>query len=444
MEGRVEEEGSGDLTASAARGGASRRLLARIGLVSLGTLLGFAIVEAGYRLHLHRTQPWWFLATQGLWYFEKSPFRYSEAFGYEYVPGSYHAGAAYEGRITACWDPIWDFAINALGNSGRIKGSYSEAELRILVFGDSFTQRPRPSPEGEPMTWPDFLQDLLQAERGRSVNVVNFGRDGYGILQMFDLAAAKVREWRPDVAIVAFITDDLTRGRFWRIPTVLDGRERILVSSVPDPHPSRESATDAFLVDSRATSAWCHRLLASQERGDPVLRDLEQTLVEGRRRSTHLSDPLSLVQSFALDAILHGNAFHSTLARDGPSLKPQHRLSDFAQDSRLVADVASLRASGTRLVLLHLASYPELAAGGEYSGTREQLARDRALVASLERLTGGTVRGTLANLPVPLAEIDDLDAVPVDAARDHHPSLRGHRFYADVAATALRRADAER
>jgi len=420
------------------------RRLASIGLACAASLLGFALFEAGYRLYLHRTQPWWFLDTEGLWYFEKSPFRYSEAFGYEYVPGTYHAGAAYDGRITACWDPIWDFAINALGNSGRIKGSYAEAELRILVFGDSFTQRPRPSPEGEPMTWPDFLQDLLEAELGRSVHVVNFGRDGYGVLQMFDLAAVKVREWRPDLAILAFITDDLTRDRFWRITTVLDGRERILVSSVPDPHPSRESATDAFLVDSRATSAWCHRLLASQARGDPVLRDLEETLLEGRRRSTHLSDPWTLSQSFALDAILHGRAFHSTLARAGPSLKPVHGLADFAEDPRLVAAVESLRASGTRFVLLHLASYSELAAGEEYSGRPEELARDRALITSLERVTGWTVRGTLAHLPAPLGEIENLEAVPVDAVRDPHPSLRGHRFYAEVAAAALRRLDANR
>jgi hypothetical protein len=412
--------------------------LASVALAAVSSLLGFVLLEAGYRVYLRRTQPWWFLNAEGLWYFEKSPFRYSEAFGYEYVPGSYHGGAAHDGRIIACWDPFWDWEINAEGNSGRIAGRYAEAELRILAFGDSFTQRPRPSPAGEPMTWPNFLQDLLEAELGRSVHVVNFGRDGYGVLQMLDLAAAKVPEWRPDLAILAFITDDLARGRFWRITTVLDGRERILVSSVPDPHPRPEAATDAYLVDSRATSEWCHRLLASQARGDPVLRDLEEALREGRRRSSHLSDAWSLSQSFALDALLHGQPFHGALARATPSQKPLHGLADFADDPRAVAAVEALRASGTPIVLLHLASHPELAAGEEYSDRGADPVRDRALVESLERLTGWPVHETLAHLPAPLGQID-LESLPVDAPRDVHPSLRGHRFYAEVAATVLRR-----
>jgi len=196
---------------------------AHVLLVVVGCIFGFLLTEGTYRLYLYQTQPSRFLGDRNLWYFQDSPFRYSEEFGFEYIPGKYVGGAVYEGKVTQCWDPMLPWVINERGNMGRIKGSYEHADLKILVFGDSVTAWARESPNGALMSWPDYLQDILEERLKKSVHVVNFARDGYGILQMFDLAAVKVPEWRPDIVIIAFITDDFTRDRFWRMITVLDG-----------------------------------------------------------------------------------------------------------------------------------------------------------------------------------------------------------------------------
>ena len=96
-------------------------------------------------------------------------------------------------------------------NIGPIEGTYEDAEFRVLVLGDSwsaFTNRTSPG-----LIFLKDLEELL----GVNVEVVNFSRDGYGILQMFDLAADVIDVWEPDLTVFAFITNDLARVRTWRI-----------------------------------------------------------------------------------------------------------------------------------------------------------------------------------------------------------------------------------
>src|SRR5262249_32769219 len=146
------------------------------------------------------------------------------------------------------------YRINDLGNTGRIKGAYADAALRILVFGDSWTGQP-----DERLTWPDALQDILERQLGHAVHVVNFGRDGYSLLQMFDLAAVKADHWKPDLAVIAFITDDLRRARFWRTKTIIEGRERIMSTVTPSPHPDEHAASDLYFMHSQASHEWCEK-----------------------------------------------------------------------------------------------------------------------------------------------------------------------------------------
>jgi hypothetical protein len=248
------------------------------------SLIGVLLAEASYRLYLYLTEPHRFLplleqeTLLKFLYFQDSPYRYSAEFGYEYVPGVFNGGDIADGTVKVCYDPLW--VINVWGNSGRTKGSYDDAALKVLVFGDSFT-----SQCNDGMTWPDFLQDLLEVQLGRSVHVVNFGRDGYGVLQMFDLAAAKVPEWKPDLAVIAFITDDLHRARFWRLKIVRNGRERLIPALSPDPNPAWNTATDLYVMNSKASREWCQQVLASQTKGDPIVREFEEVALEARQRS---------------------------------------------------------------------------------------------------------------------------------------------------------------
>jgi len=411
------------------------RFAANITLSFVSACLGFLIGEVAYRTYLHRTEPYHFKGDRNLWYFHSSPVRFSQEFGFEYVPGGHDGGAVYDGRVISCWSPMEEWLINDQGNSGKILGSYKDASFKVLVFGDSFTQRPRYNSQREPMTWPNFLQDILQEELSRPVHVVNFGRDGYGVLQMFDLAVSKIKEWQPDLAIIAFITNDLTRDRFWRTKTLLDGRERILISTKPNPNPDWHTATDAFLLEPRATREWCQRLLTSEKTADPIVQDLEKTLVEGRRRSSQLADPLSLSQSFVLDRILYGDPYYTTYAAWASSQMPRHTMWDFEEDQRLVANIRALAEMKIPYVLVHLATSKELEQGQEYTASAKELDRYQALVASLAHLSQRTVHGSMEHARLPAGE---LRKIAIRPPGDQHPSLHGHRFYADLVAQILR------
>jgi hypothetical protein len=200
-------------------------------LIVISVTLTLIVVEIGYRFHLVTSMPDQFVSSDtigghpSLWYYQHSPYRYSEEFGYEYVPGMHNGGAINNGKVTSCFNSIMN--INERGNVARIRGSYEDAEIRVLVFGDSFGVSGRDGPQ-----WPEFLQDYLSEQSGRNVHVMNFSRDGYGILQMFDLAVSKIDKWKPDIAVFAFITSDLKRARFWRGKAILDGRDRIMTSII--------------------------------------------------------------------------------------------------------------------------------------------------------------------------------------------------------------------
>jgi hypothetical protein len=385
--------------------------------------IGFVVVESIYRVYLYYTYPYYFKDGNSGWYFQASPVKFSEEFGFEYVPGTYQGGAIYEGRVLQCWNPMQDWVINERGNSGRIRGSYQDAELKILVFGDSVTQRPRKNIRGEYMNWPNFLQDYLEQDLARSVHVVNFARDGYGVLQMFDLAAAKVAEWKPDLFIIAFISDDLTRDRFWRAVTSLDGRRRIMVSRRPDPHPSWNTSAEAFLLEPKATDQWCKRLLESASTDDPILEELDVAVAEGQRRAGLLADPFSLTHSYVLDQVFHGSPFHSIYNMSGPSQMPRHDLTSFALDDKFKMKIRKLKDSKIPYFIVHLATYSEIKSGTEQLDKGHQ----KLLIQSLEDLTERKIHYTLQNIDT--AEFD-VDMIPTDPENDQHPSLYGHQFYA--------------
>src|SRR5262245_47135280 len=78
---------------------------AHLALVVVASLIGCLLVEAGYRLYLIQTQPGWFVPLVArddhptLWYFQHSPYEYSEEFGYEYVRGVFNGGRIKNGAV---------------------------------------------------------------------------------------------------------------------------------------------------------------------------------------------------------------------------------------------------------------------------------------------------------------------------------------------------------
>jgi hypothetical protein len=405
-------------------------------LVVFGVGAGTFVSEAGYRLYLAVYRPDLF---SGVWtsggftVFARSMWEFDERFGYVYAPerkidlaGIDHSASMPGGRVVSCGNVG---LINRLGNSGDIVGDYASASLKIAVFGDSWTAY---NIGGR--TWPLALQEILERRLGRSVHVLNFGRDGYGILQMFDLAAAKLPEWRPDLAVVAFITDDFDRARFWRTATLVDGDERVLTTTLPLRDPPLENAADTQMIDSRVTRDWCERARASGV-SDDVTRALvakhKRLLDHARLDGFRTPSVWTLRHSYLMNLVAHGDPVHFAWRRLTPSQNPRIDFADYARDSRFLESLAQVKASGVRLELMHLAIYPEISTGIEYprGGPHE------TLLASLERLTGQRVHRTIDHVEMPVASPERMN----HSADNFHPSVWGMEFYAQAVADMLLR-----
>jgi hypothetical protein len=393
-------------------------------------LLSLAGAEAAYRYHLYRTEPARFHRSKlHVDYFQQSPWVYNEDYGWDYRPGATQGGSIAGGAVVSCWR--WH--ANERGNVGRIKGSYSEADLKLLVFGDSWTSQPRQLADGTNVTWPDFLQDELEARTGRSVHVVNFARDASGLLQMLDMARIKLPEWQPDLAVIAFITDDLTRARSWRVAGEFDGAERVLTSLSPNRQPKLDVAAETAIVQPDADESWCRQARLAGIEDDPIATSIEQRRRQARGRGSPLADPWSTSQSFLFDAIVRGNPTYSNIARLKPAQNPRHGLESFSQDRKMVEAFEAIRQLEIPVALVHLAYYAEIAMGQEVIPTS---ARDVSLWRSLEQLHEEPIRRTLEHVTLPVENPEELSG---DFPRDHHPSMRGLAFYGQMVSEVLSR-----
>lgn len=408
-----------------------RRLVTVIGtviLVGVGCILGAAFAEAGYRAFLAYAYPERFERTESDFAtYNVSHWEFDEQFGYVYPPGRTidHMGML-DGYVNAC---SRFSVINRYGNIGPVAGDWENAQLKIAVFGDSWTAF-----HHDGKTWPHFLQDLLEQRLGKKVAVMNFGRDGYGVLQIFDLAAGKIAEWKPDVAIMTFITDDLTRARFWRTVVGEGDDQRVVTTTDPVKRPREDRSADTYLLMASATYEWCEKMRQAKQPDDVLRRLIEKH----RRILSRSSDkyPIARVRdfdhSYLVDRLLRGNPFWTVDRRMQVAVDPRNPRMDlhrYSDDPRFVENLAKIKASGAQWMLFHLAFYPEIKANREYTTSRQ----DDALLESLEQVTGKKVLRTTDFVSMPVERPERMNATPDDS----HPSLWGMEFYANAVAKAL-------
>src|SRR5262249_34376926 len=126
----------------------AKRMMRQMGLAAgisiLSLVVGFTLVEAAYRLVLLRTDPrlmlpWRLANPDNLPHIEvhsRSLWKFDFDEGYQYVRENVDWTRIESGVVTDCTrlNPI-----NAHGGSGLIEGDYASADLKIAVFGDSFT-----------------------------------------------------------------------------------------------------------------------------------------------------------------------------------------------------------------------------------------------------------------------------------------------------------------
>lgn len=407
-----------------------RETLYSLILVVVGLVIGAAVGEGAYRFWLYNQEPGKFQVSGDghppVWFFSKSRWHFSEKYGFEYGPETVYGGSASDGTVRSCWS----WPANARGNMGLIEGDYDSADLKVLVFGDSFTAQIDTSPDPRGVAWPDFLQRELADRLGRNVHVVNFGRDGYGILQMVDLAVDMIPQWKPDLVVFAYITDDLTRARSWRTYTTAHGSERILTTTVPEADPPLDKSSDTAIVNAKATKSWCEEAVRTQRTDDPVLAEMEASVRRAQANNEGRLSVWNMSHSFLLDRVIHSNAFHRLTTRARPSQNPRHNLAAFEADEKYARELAAIRSLEIPLVLVHLATADELALDREYVFRSEQ---EESLNASLQRSFGVPARETQGAAAAPEGGFAAIKRSPEDA----HPSVAGMKFYADAVASAI-------
>lgn len=309
--------------------------------------------------------------------------------------------------------------INELGNTNRIKGNYEDATLKILVFGDSFTA----NTDLNGITWPDLLQDELEARLNQDVNVINFGRGAYGILQMFDLAKTKIEELKPDLVIFAFITSDLVRARFWRTVNFINGEKRDFVMVEPSEEADLKKSLDATLVNSMITREWCEHMLVALDKNDPLLKALNEEFVQRKREHYDPVEFDSLSASFIFNRIVYNDPFHGFL----PSLIPRFYENSYAADARFIENVKHINQSNIPYYIVHLPTYQDLLAG-EY----ELNEQEQSIFESFQEITGKQIINFFEYAPSrDTNNPEDLEKLFM-SPYDRHPSLQGIGFYAEV------------
>ncbi|MBT8004058.1 MAG: SGNH/GDSL hydrolase family protein [Rhodospirillales bacterium] len=392
-------------------------------LLLFSMAIGLGISESIYRFVLYSQHIDRFKkpVSEHVGVYDRSHWSYSEEFGYGYPPDRkiHYSGISRDGIVVACG--LID-VINERGNIGPIEGSYKDADLKVLVFGDSWAAF-----NINRTTWPDLLQRDLQARLGRSVHVVNFGRDGYGILQMFELAAYEIERWKPDLIIFAFITNDLARLRPWRVPIVEEGREvRVITHFEKSKTPDMDKAYDTFLIHPDATPEWCEKAKARGTTDEVAAAIFAKR--EGSIEATgdKWADIYTLSTSFLLNRVLHGNPFHGV--KDRYSF-PSMEIDDYARDGGFKAALEKVKSSGVPALMFHHAFYPEVIAGKEYIMNY----KETSLLKSLIRETEFPMIETLKNVDLPVKNPERMNA----SETNFHPSLWGMDFYSKALTRAL-------
>ncbi len=398
-------------------------MLADAILVVVSLAVGFILSEAGYRFLLYRDVPERFHEppVEQLGVYDKSHWIYDEKFGYGYPPGRViNYTNIQNGKVNGCSTIN---VINELGTIGPIVGNYKDAAVKIMVIGDSFAVF-----NLNYKTWPLLLQTKLQERLGKPVHVLNFGRDGYGILQMFDLAAAKAAEWKPDLVIIAFITNDLARIRTWRADTIVNGRQRLLTTFQPSPNPDIETTYETFVVNSKATREWCEAI-KNTDRRDTVLEEIEDAYQNARKPGgRRKADIWTLKHSYLFARVRRGDPFIGvTSTYSFPSLQ----IASYADDKRFMESFRALQATGVPYIIFHNAFYPEIKEGKEYITNFHE----ERLLKSLEETTGKTIYKTTDYIKMPVERPERMNA----SETNFHPSEWGMELYSDAVTEVLTR-----
>ena len=404
----------------------------------LGILVGLVVtvaaiavgVEVGYRLYLYLRHPDYFTvagvdaAEFGV--LNQSFWQYDPDYGYGYVPArTVDVTSLKAGAVSKCSQML---VANNQGNSGPPVPDFGEADVKIVVFGDSFTSAPVAGP-----AWTQLLGEKLEHALGRTVRVLNLGRDGYGVPQMLTLANGKLKDVKPALIIFAFHGTALNRGRSWRTAAGTGDDMRLYTSTDPSPNPNPDEAADTMIVMPSASYSWCEAQLRKppeQQRIDPLLQKLltKHREITAKNRAP-VADLFDWKTSYVYGMLRYRSPFRAQWGRLIPAANPVLGYDDYRDDAKVMADLAGIMKAGVPFLFVHLALGKSISEGREF----DLDSRGRQLLDNLQSITGTKVYKT-TDFVHPSRE----DALRMCAtAYDCHPSDFGMEVYAEAIANMV-------
>jgi hypothetical protein len=407
-----------------------------LGILRLAvTVAAIAIgVEAGYRVYLYVKHPNYFRAADAaaadFWVQSRSFWQYDREYGYGYVPSlTVDVTTLKAGAVIKCTQMT---VANSQGNSGPPVPDFDEADVKIAVFGDSFTSAPVAGP-----AWTQLLGEKLERALGRTVRVLNLGRDGYGLPQMLALANGKLKDVKPSLIIFAFHGTALNRGRSWRTIAGTGDDVRLYTSTDSSPSPNPDDAADTAIVVPSASYGWCEDHLKKppdEQKTDPMLSKMlaKHRDIAAKNRPP-VADVLDWKTSYVYGMLRYRSPFRAQWGRLMPAANPVLGYDDYREDPRFMADLAGVMQSGVPLLFVHLALGSSISEGREFDLDR----RGRKLLDNLQSITGAAVRKTSDFIHPSREEALKMCA----SAHDCHPGDFGMEMYAQAIAAMVLSSD---
>ena len=256
---------------------------------------------------------------------------------------------------------------------------------------------------------------------------MGFGRDAYGVVQIFDLAAVEVKRHAPDIVVFAVISDDFTRGRFWRRRATVDGETRGFAMSRPGPVNVYHSV-DARIVDQGVTPEWCEAVIA-QPQDDALLASLNDKFRTRRLDWSSRINYCSPTTSFLVNRLLRGDPLASFRR---PLPIPRLKFDDYAADAQTVNNIEQLSATDVPYFMFQLCDVHEMRENGFRMRDRQW-----ALRRSLERMTGHSFADIVGDgaltTPSQREQAKSYYLLP----HDPHPSTAGMELFGQIVADWL-------
>jgi hypothetical protein len=383
------------------------------GIVVLVVVL--ALAAFGSRLYISRQLDARYIKSP-IWLTESPLYAFDAGIGYRYVANA---------RVhLAMFGPNNHFVRSSLvmvNNAGHLSPDDDSiekpaSEFRIAALGDSFTACP-----SSDVSWPTLAEKVLNSDAGlkkvlgnKTFKFVNFAQDGTGFSQFERNDALEAVRYQPDLVVLNFISDDISRRFVYRNQVQVRHREsRYYVTVTSSSLPA--DLTNPACAFARIVAVDPQRLSAAWD-----LHDIRSDISASAVRSV---SGFGLYSRLAIQQVSYKVGLVSKVEFDWDQTNPRYQ----TQQAAVQASLAAIRAIASRhprfLVLYH-------------PSEKELLAHSTPVITEDLLGTPGPIKVVRMNEYLPSGSESQIQSW--FNAGDGHPSDLGAQVYAEAVAGRIR------